>query len=267
MAYRSAAASTFSSGTSLVATLPTMVTGDYVGAFYAQDVSGLTITPPTGWTLRATGDGGADGQTFRYYDLNGGYSGSAPSSTWITDAGFGRAIIQIVSLSGRTIGRTFATTSSGAGGGSPISISATGGTAAAGDDLIACVNIDQSDATPGWAFGSWGGGFTERLESVANEYSSLGLATLDGHAGGATGSVAVTATAASGFASWLAMVVAIPSGGAPPAGSLPPIGGSRDLLTGRLPHLRMDEREAAEVVRASMRAAASGRAFSFLSAR
>jgi hypothetical protein len=73
----------------------------------------------------------------------------------------------------------------------------------------------------------------------------------------------------------IVLAVAIPAAAA--TASLLPMGGSRDLLTGRLPHLRMSEhlarerrlregRDATEVVRASKRAQQNGRAFSFLSA-
>jgi hypothetical protein len=77
------------------------------------------------------------------------------------------------------------------------------------------------------------------------------------------------------FGVHMAFIVRAPAAA---AGAPPPMGGSRDLLTGRLPHLRMSEqltherrlregRDAGDVVRASKRAAKSGRAGSFLSAR
>lgn len=221
MAYRDSVV-TVSGGVSVAAVMPSFQTGDYIGVIITQGGFLQTVTPPAGWTQRSNGDiTGPSGETFRYYDLDGGaiVGTTAPTYTWSSDGGTGVSAIAF-SLSNRTISRSFVTNTSNASANlSPVSISAAGGTASSGDDLVFSAGANFITNSDTWSYGTVSGSpgslTTRQTGSISGGGVAFNLATLDSISAGATGSLAVTLTETSGTdgAGWSAFVVAIPAGG------------------------------------------------------
>jgi hypothetical protein len=89
--------------------------------------------------------------------------------------------------------------------GSPITVAATGVTAAQGDAILFWATVDK-DSTPAITWGSQTAGYTERIDVDATWVSST-LATQDGVNAGATGTLNATATGqAGGYAAYVIAV-------------------------------------------------------------
>lgn len=94
----------------------------------------------------------------------------------------------------------------------PISTSCTGITASANSCLVWLANTDQTIAADRWSY-STPSGFTMRNDVFDINWAHLALATQENWAGGATGSIAATATRDSGTgnAGWAGYVISLKS--------------------------------------------------------
>lgn len=219
-AFRDAVVTRVTASTSIVANVPTTSTGDYVCAIVTHDIISAT-TPPAGWTERTTGAdlSAPDGQTIRFFDLDGGAPGSPPSTYTWTQVDARDSSVIIASFSGRSLVRTFATvTTNTSANTSPISASFTGGTAAAGDDLLIIAALDERTQADTWSYGLPTGSPGTFVSRINDEFSwsAVLLATIDNIGAGATGSIATTISLTSGsdVAGYGGFVVSLASSGA-----------------------------------------------------
>lgn len=226
MAFSTALATTFDTPSpNIVATYPSSpapVLGDALWAVISQDGVSQTITPPSGWVERVSQNITYDSQIFKFFDYTGGAPSSAPALTWQSTAANAGVII-IGSNSGRTLARTFTQPSvNNSGNASPITMSATGGTAASGDDLIVIYCLDPDTQTDGSrtisvATGS-PGTFTRRINQN-HTWTDVSISTIDNVAAGATGNISATGTLGAGLSGWAAFVIAYAASASPPAGN------------------------------------------------
>lgn len=215
MAFRDSAI-TSGNSTDIVATMPTAVAGDRLLAFVARDVYGQSISAPTGWEATALvnlNPTNPDGHTFKVFEKKSA-TGSEGSTQTFPSSGTNRWMAIIVSLSGRdsSAAVTFATaTSNTSANSTPISISGSSGTAAAGDDVVAFVGLDTTVSSDTWGESSWSSSLVEQ-EDGNYTWSHISCATRDNVSSGAFGTVSVTSTRASGSgqAGWALAVIAVP---------------------------------------------------------
>jgi len=213
MALRSTATATSSTGGNLTATPAGVQSGDYLSGFFSSD-AGTPVTSnvvkPTGWTEQVNKDTTLpDGQYFRYADK---VATGSDSFTWTNSETF-EAVLIAASHSGRSGTTSFITaTQVTTAQSSPITEAATGGTAIAGDDLIAYYGEDVSGFSSPFTHNaaSGPGTFTKQQDLTGGVgHTSSTLSTLDNYAGGATGNVTVTATGAGSTAGWVGVIVAV----------------------------------------------------------
>lgn len=209
-AFRSSATTLIDGPGNHTATAPAGVQpGDYLGAVLIIDENANhTITVPSGWTLRvAENQNAPDGETFIYADTIA--TGSDSYVFGVASGHYGMIIVG--AWSGRSGAITASTGSQSlVGNASPISIAATGVTAAAGDDIAVFSELDHLSEVP-WSFSTISGYTLQQDLDDAMDQATGTLQTLDNVTAGPTGTLSLTATVSSGSASagWGAIVVAI----------------------------------------------------------
>lgn len=200
-------------------TMPTgAAVGDRALCFVIQDTNGTTISPPTGWTateLANANCSGPDGQTFRVFEKKQLDGTEGASQTWTAPNNNAKFIIVLFTGRHATNAVSFVTptVNTTSDGTSPRTITATTGTAASGDDIVAVFQCDQQSAAAVWNFSNWTNSLVERDDSNTT-WISAGTATIDnvsaGSFGGGSTSVDITLTG-SNNTGWSALVVAIPA--------------------------------------------------------
>ncbi len=183
----------------LVANWPTTTTGSDLWAYVSVDAA-TTIGAATGWTLQGslqllTLDGQVAG-LYRYTGNGGAGAPSSPpaTSTWTSTSA--DAIVQIVSLTGRSLGATAFTTVTNADTSHAYGSTFTfpGGTMTAGCDLIVFQAYDNTGAaSSGSSVAATGspGTFTDRgwIVSGSGGWATGSTSTLNNTAAGATGTL------------------------------------------------------------------------------
>lgn len=221
MAYRSSTASTASSSSTLSTSVPSGVqAGDIVLLLVGyDDVAGTVTSWPTGFEAFS----GAS-------DVNLSNDGHSVALAWkrLTEADAGSysvtlsvtpidGIIIAAAWSGRHLTDPPVTTvaSSSAANASPVSVAATGLTAAAGDDLAFMASSDCNMNTTAHAW-SPPSGMTEAQDVVANQWSSGTAAYQDAVSAGATGDKTgtLTLTGVGATAGWAAFLIRLPAAAA-----------------------------------------------------
>ena len=222
MAFRSSAVTVQGASISadLVATMPSGVaSGDQLLALTTWDGFNTTVTPPSGWTqLELHNLSSPDGQTmYLWTKVATGSEGA--TQTW---NGQTKGVVGIIAAwSGRTSSALTSgqvvKTNSTASNTSPISVSLTGVTASASDDIAVFVATD-SVATSQWSYSTITN-YTNQATGNSTDWASGNLQYRDNVSAGATGSLATTVTRSSGSgnAGWGGFVIRIPvaSAGAP----------------------------------------------------
>lgn len=189
----------------LTATLPTNTTNDILYAFCYMDIgSSAWGSAPTGWTadVASTGTGADGGQFATYYKVS---SGSETDPTF-TNTNSSESDIIIVSIRGAntTTPLTFTTpTNVTTNQTSPVSASATGGTAASGDIVVVFWLGDLS--SPVATSKTVPTGFTNILDS-AHTWNWVAADYKEGYSAGATGNVDTTITSSASLG-WAGIVV------------------------------------------------------------
>lgn len=178
-------------------------TNDYVGYDFAS-------IKPSGFTTLYTSAITTDGQTvwIGWKRLTGADSGSYT----FTDAGNpGAWVCQAVALSGRHATNNPVATENiqNTGQTNPVTVTATGVTAVAGDDLVWVSGPDVS-AT------GIGNGHTpptnySELQDQENGFSNLSIALRENVSAGATGNISGTFAITSGTSGWVAYLVRVPA--------------------------------------------------------
>lgn len=99
----------------------------------------------------------------------------------------------------------------------PITITATGVTAVAGDDLLLLGAPDCNNTLVSSTYSSWPSGFNERITNFSG-WAALGGATKENVSAGSTGDLTVqwTCTTAPTWAGWAGVLIRIPSAGEAP---------------------------------------------------
>lgn len=226
MAFRSSALAQGSGVTSLTATPAGVVAGDYLCGVFAQDGGASGPTVPTGWVERVNNDTvGPDGGRNRYGDK---IAAGGDDFTWTVPSAAGMLVN--VALSGRntTTPRTaVAGEKNETSNASPISVSHTGVTAAAGDDVLVFMALDQTAAADQWNFSTITG-YTEQHDDSTTDWLTSAFDYRENVSAGATGALNSTATQTSGTtgAGWSVIVAAIASDGGGGGGG----GGSKSQL-------------------------------------
>ncbi len=229
MAFRSSA-TTLANGN---LTLPAGLTaGDSILIGCSADFTGINWTASTLGGGVALLDGptniSADGQSIALY---GGVYTSGNIS--MNASGGGDVTYYVVCFSGRAGTTPFTVQATTPNTGSGTTITLTGVTAAANDDIAAFFMLDTGGGSVTQA--SYNFSLTERIDT-GQGFTMAAVATRDNVSSGATGNLTSTASAGTAFGGWVVRI-AVAAGGA--ATSRDNEGGARDLLTGRLPHLRM----------------------------
>lgn len=203
-------------------TYPTVAAHDVL--ILSVSVDGITtVTAPAGFTQIATVQCTADNQTqtvFRKADATGSESGSVNLTISPT---LKASQVTCSSHSGRnnTTPETFVQTSvQSTAGNSPLSVALTAGTAATGDDLVWCAEIDQITDTDTWSFAA-PSTFTQRQNGANGSWVSAALSTKDNVASGATGTITGVATRTAGVdqGGWTGVVIALAAGAGGASGS------------------------------------------------
>jgi len=198
----------------------TPASGDRIYAVITQAFSTGVFTPPTGWTQIGTTQFAASGTAVGFFELTSPRGSSAPSYVW-TSADAPYWSLQIVGMSGRGTGAaTFKTVTPGTGVGAttPQTVNISGGTAAAGDDLICLIGLDDntSDVICDNFTGSPGTGIDRGFSTFA--YAHTSISTLDNISAGATGTMTINLHLATG-SDWIngyaAALIAVPASGSP----------------------------------------------------
>lgn len=211
MAFRSSAKANATSG-SVTATPPSVVAGDLLIAHFNHD-SGSNPTP-SGWTLIDSDTYFPDGQVGAiYYRVATG----TDSFTFSSDTGFGMALT-VSAYSGRDTSSPFSATAvktvNSSNNSSPVSVSMSGITASAGDDIVVVCGGDQPSDVARWS-ASTISSYTLRQNQVNEDYcSAITLQTRDNVSAGATGSLAFTFTRTGGSdgLGYLGWVLALKAG-------------------------------------------------------
>ena len=200
-----------------VCSFPAVSAGDFAFAIYTTDGTGNALTR-TGWSEPTNGNGdlsGPDGQTVRILKMDAACTGSETTVQFTGQTQ--HSVVIIVTVSGRDTNSpiTFCTnTQSTASNATPMSISATGGTAAAGDDLFLLAGFDPTASGDHlYALSSVTTGFAKAKEANTTTWSSLAVWYKENVSAGATGSITATATSSDGTtpAGWSAFGIALKS--------------------------------------------------------
>ena len=217
MAYRSSASAVSNSGTSISATPASVAANDYLGAGLTVDVTGNTITPPSGFTQQVNNDQAApDGQTHRYFDK----IATGSDAFGFTISPGNEAVLIVAAFSGRDTSNPRSTapvaTSNTSSNASPVTSTYTGITATAGDDILVFKSTDHGNSTWGYTQIS---GYTERQDATSTAWSTAAMDTVDNVGAGATGSLSSTITLLTGAdgTGYSGIVVAIKAAATGPA--------------------------------------------------
>lgn len=202
MAFRASTLTTGAASTTLTCTRPTTVAGDKLIAFASNGDPAGTLTM-TGWTkLDQTAISGPDGQAIALFYIDSA-TGSDPMV--LTGTSVEQMCCVIASFSGRASGAPsfVVTTPNTTANASPISVTITGVTASANDDLAVSVALDPTINTIGYSQTTTPAALTRRNDfPAANNWAPLALSTADAVSAGATGNFAFVATGAGGSAGW-----------------------------------------------------------------
>jgi len=226
MAFRDSVVTSGTTGGSpsdVAVTTPTIVAGDRLYCFICADSPSATIDDvPSGWTLIDSAQGASpDGHLYALYEKLVASGSEGASQTWSFDSSSVRWMAIMASWSGRhaTNAPSFATeTYNTSSNTSPISLSGSSGTAAAGDDIALFIGYDQTVSTATWTTASYSSSLTEQEDSNPIIWLSAALATRDSVGAGAFGTITATGTrSGSGNAGYLMYALAIPA--APGGGS------------------------------------------------
>lgn len=215
MAFRSSAFTVFTGASSGAATMPAgVVAGDWLVAFLSIDNVAVDATGPTGWSQVAGSpihNSAPDSQSAQCWTrlANGN---EASERTWTgMSATVDQAII-VAAFSGRGTGTPLVqTTQNTTANASPVAAGNTGITALEGDDIASCW-LGDSNGVTGWT-GVAPSNYIER-EDRDTIWVPQYLATRDGVAAGATGTLTMTWTNVGNTTGWAGFVLAIPAGGA-----------------------------------------------------
>lgn len=226
MAYHDSTINLNQATTSLVGNVPATTVGDYLCAAIAQDDPAASYTPPAGWTqINIESISAPDGQSLTFFEFTGGAPSSPPGSYTWTAGSAGDAMVMLISVSGRTLSRSFLQgTTNNSANASPVAASFAGGTSAAGDDILVIMALDKtSGGASVWSFGTptgTPGTFTLRQNQdpvSPAAFTGMGLGSIDNVASGATGSILDTITETSGtqqigYLAWVVSLVAAIAG-------------------------------------------------------
>lgn len=192
----------------------------------AMDGQSASVTTwPSGFEeIMQASVGGPDGRTSAVAWKRAG--SSEPSTYVITMSGSSGAdtLVTCSAWSDRdtTNPPTWSTANNvGTGSASPVTVNANGVTAVAGDDLAWFVFADTTGPAPSIAPP---GGYTERIDTIGNNFAHTAVATNDAVSAGATGTVSGTMTFASGTAGYDAILVRIPMGAGGGGSGIVPLG-------------------------------------------
>jgi len=217
MAFRSVDHQVRSTNGTLTCSPAGMAADDYVAAQLVSDNSGATYSYTTsGLTERINNDQDApDTQTQRYADKIA--TGSDDLTVDFTAGNYHHFICAAFSGRNTSAPRTATQpTSNTSSNSTPVSASATGVTAASGDDIFVCWQCDQQASGDDWSSDSYPAGYTEASDRADTNWVSSGCFYQNNVGAGATGSIGWTITrdAGTGNTGYGAIVVAIASGGA-----------------------------------------------------
>ncbi len=216
-----ASATTLNSGT---VAFPTVAAGDVATLEVYTD--GYTSPPstPAGFALvSGVSLSGPDGGYYYLFDkLNCTGSETTVTVTLGTAGGSVQSICRITTLSGRAGTRTFVGTATQNTSANvvPFSVSATGGTCAAGDDLGFFVGFDPTSGTAGTytlsSVADTKGDAFAKVGEISTSWLSEALWFAANVSAGASGSVSATAGGGGATAGYMAIVVAYAASAAAP---------------------------------------------------
>jgi len=189
-------------------------------AFWATDDNGTygTLNGPTGWSQIASGSTASpDGQQYQLWTkVADGTEGASQNWTFSTGPHSFGAIIGAWSnrLGAPAAGSVTTTAWNTTANASPVSLSLSGCTASASDDLAAFSFLDATAANT-WSFSTIAG-YTPQTTVTGTgtgSFCDCNLQTADNVSAGATGTLSLTATASGGSAGWGGILVQISYGG------------------------------------------------------
>lgn len=227
-AYRQSTSTSNSSTTIASCTVPAgAATNDIAIIIVSWDRSDvLPLSYPSGFTELDSATNTLDGEAYGvgWKRLTGADSGSYTFGAIGATSAYN---CHVLLFSGRHTTNNPASTENinNSGNTSPVSVSATGLTAVAGDDLLYIGGLDLSAAGVLSGF-TEPSGYTERQDTCSsNGWVCIETATIDNVGAGATGTVTGTATLSSDTSAFVSYLVRIPAaaGGGPTC--------SRNLLT------------------------------------
>ncbi len=204
------------SGTTITGTMPSGTSsGDRLLVFIAQDTATI-ISPPSGQGFTNRVDlvnTGPDGQTSVFFEKINATGGE---SLAFTSNSSKRAIIQVKALSGRhssTASTVSTATINNSANAEPITVALTGLTAVSSDDITWFAQLDQSNQTATFSWGSLSG-YVQHQSSSNSDWISMACYGMDNATAGATGTLTVLASAivgaGSATAGYSGVVVATP---------------------------------------------------------
>lgn len=191
-------------------------------AWTTDDPTVGTITYPTGFAEISRQIQTTDGQTsaIAWKRCDGTETGNLDVTG--TTIGTGPYVIGLLVFSGRATGSdpTGTGAESDTGNASPVTITATGVTASAGDDLVWAGAPDptSSGGVNVWTAPTSPVTFTERV-NTENAFSDLWMGNSDNVSAGATGNISGSFTLSAGTSAWAAYLVRIPAAAAPGGGT------------------------------------------------
>ena len=216
MAYKTSFSATGNSGQPAI-TIPasSVAAGDVVVLACTADNQAWTLASftPTGFTSFREDDLTGDGQSSQYMWKR---ATGADTGTYTYSSSIGSAadwIVVAVVLSGRHATDPAAISTAAlnnAANANPVTVTANGVTAVAGDDLIMVSAPDVRAANVGNGHSAWPAGFTSRHD-IKNAWVNLGVATRENVSAGATGNLAATFNLTSGSAGWAAALIRVPA--------------------------------------------------------
>lgn len=267
MAHKSTTTATSTGSADITFTWPTTAAHDRALIVVVSDVDSLTWTTPAGvTTLGSALSGTNDGQTMRAYekkDCAGTEGGTTITFSTTGNAFDKRGVLILFTGRDNTAAVTFITpTSSGASSSaSPISIGASSGTAATGDDVAAVYCLDKDANTQVWSMAP-PGSYTEQADLDSTpQWQQIAAYTTDNVASGAIGTLTAVATRTTGTgnASWGVFVIAIPKAAGAAATSDPTESGASRHLRANAIYRMSPENQA----RAQKQLRAQKRAYGF----
>lgn len=225
MALRASSSAIGNSITPAVAVPAGVATDDIILLALGVDNSGSTLSThwPSGFTNIADVGLTLDGQRvgMAWKRATGADAGSYTMGS-IGGAGNFRYAMGAQAFSGRHTTNNPAissTSSSNAANASPVTITANGVTALAGDDIVFASLPDVNAADIGNGHSSWSGSFVEKIDvegdaGAGNGWANLGVAVWENASAGATGSQTTSFALTSGASGWAAWLVRIPAAAA-----------------------------------------------------